>query len=209
MTTAIAITPSISLPRLSAYLEQLPAGLDSYPGCLQQASVFRAFVAFLPTEDVAEHVPEPLGALLRGEFAANDWLSEVHATAVYLACADFNVLLDVDFVAKTAAANKALFADPLYKMLMSSARPEVMVKGSASRWGIFHRGITLSTRLKEKPCEAEFTLDFPPFIMPTLISLSYCTAFEAAFRSAGATDVWVNLVSRSPTQNTYACSWRE
>ena len=209
LTTAIAISPSTIFPRLSAYLARLPAGLDSYPHHLQQAAVFRAFLAFLPTEGVAELAPEPVGALLRGDYAANDWLSEVHVTAVYLACADINVPRDVDFIAKTAAANTALFSDPLYKMLMGSARPEVMVRGSAGRWGIFHRGITLTTRMKEKPGEAEFKLDFPPFIVPPLISLGYCTVFEAAFRACGVNDVWVNLVSKSPTQNTYACSWRE
>lgn len=199
----------MNLSRMSSFLERLPFGLDSYPDHLQQASVFKAFLAFLPTQGLDHELPKPLDALVRGDYAANDWLSEVQVTALYLACADAHIPREIDFVAKALSAHKALFSDPLYKMLMGSMPPSVMVKGAAERFAVFHRGITLTTQIKERPYEAEFKLTFPPGLVPPLISLSYATAFEAAFLSAGAQEAWVNLVSKDLVQNTFACSWRE
>jgi hypothetical protein len=198
----------MNLSRMSSYLEHLPFGLDSYPDHLQQASVFRAFVAFLPTHGLDEHLPKPLAALVRGDYAANDWLSEVHVTAIYLASADAHLPRDIDFVSKASAANRALFADPLYQMLMGSVRPEVMVKGAGQRFAVFHRGITLTAKLNERPFEAQFRMAFPQGLVPPLMSLCYGTAIEAAFLSAGAKEAWVSLISTDAVQNTFACSWR-
>ena len=50
-------------PQLRAYLERLPDGLASYPGCLAKASLYRSIIEELPLDDT--RLPEPLQDLLR------------------------------------------------------------------------------------------------------------------------------------------------
>lgn len=204
----IPVTPT-GLTRMTTFLNGLPAGLDSYPNYVQRASVFRAFSTFLPTHGLPELLPAPLATLLAGTYDDDDWLSEAHVTAIYLASADLNVADDREFVAKAFAANQALFNTPVYKLLMGSLPPTCTFMGAAARWGVFHRGIKLTARLEDEPYHGQIRLDFPPGLVPPLISRCYCTAFEATCLAAGAIDAWSTVISQDATHYTFSCTWRE
>lgn len=193
-------------PRVHQYLSGLPRGLDSYPTCLQKASVFRQFIKLAPST-WKSNLPAPLGALIRSPPPLTAWIPEVHATSVYLGIVDVRGWEDREFVNRSLAMNRELLQSPLYRILMSMVSPSRLIRGGPSRWMTMHQGIEL-TGLVEGKTSALFKLTFPPRIMPTLLVQSYATAFQAALEIASARQVTVSIEASTDESTVYRCDWR-
>ena len=128
-------------PQLRAYLERLPDGLASYPGCLAKASLYRSIIEELPLDDT--RLPEPLQDLLRRPRAVSEWIPEVHSHAVLLAQYDQRFTALPEFAAHCYAAQRRLWDSKIYAFMMRLMSPVRLLASTSQRWGQFHRGTEL------------------------------------------------------------------
>jgi hypothetical protein len=194
---------------LASYLAALPQGIDSFPDCVQKASVSREFLRFMPSTGLGT-VPAPVAALIQRPPPASAWIPEVHVAALFLSVLDAHFSDEVGFIERSYVANKELLTGPLYRMLMFVASPLYLAKNVESRWNTFHRGITLVT--DELPTDkhgtARFHLVYPANLLPAVLSRSYTTAFKAAIEAAGGREVNAAVVAWLPEQCQFSVSWR-
>lgn len=193
--------------RLGAYIASLPAGLDSYPSCVQKGSVVRTFVGGAPLLRDTQALPAPLRELAAQRPLATAWVPEVHATALYLALADAHFPKEADFLAYCARRNGELLRSPMYRALLAIGSPTMMLQALRAGWPMFHRGMTLAL-VEKSPGNARLRLAFPPSVLPELVARAYGTAF---FVAAEATRVvrgcTSSLVDFQRDAATYDVSW--
>jgi len=184
---------------MEAYLAGLPGGLSSYPNHRQKATVFRAFIEGIDLTPYAAQLPTRLAVLIAKPPSPHSWLTEVEATAVYLALIDLVFQDEERFIAHAYERNRQLLDGPLYRILFRLAGKERLARGMASRWGTMHTGIALIAMAIPGRSEATVRLEFPAGLIPPVIARCYVTALRAAFEVAGARDVVFELVEESPT----------
>ncbi len=191
---------------VESYLASLPAGLDSYPDCQQKASVFRVFLAGIRPESFSARLPPTLATLATSPPPVNLWLPEVHAHAVFIAAREAAFADDEAYERFAYRQNAALLESPLYSILFKFVSPERVIRGAPSRWGHFHRGMTLVPEMSE-PGRAALRLQASPGLLPPLLARCYGTAFRAALEAAGAKHVSVELTPIESRAFRYAASW--
>ena len=196
------------LKRLETYLASLPAGLDSFAGHVQKASVYRELIAGV---DLAGHVaelPAPLAALVVNQLPLTSWVPEVHACALFMAMADLH-FSDAGFLQHMYKANRALLSGAVYGMLFRLLGPKTIMKGARSRWGQLHRGMTMVVvnEGQDQP-RAAVQLDFPDGMVPELALRSYAEAFRAALEVAGAAECVVDFLADGPGRGFYSARWK-
>ncbi|MCC6332626.1 MAG: hypothetical protein IT380_01405 [Myxococcales bacterium] len=194
------------LSAMEQYLQGIPAGLASYPGQLQKASVVQQFMKEMPTYGLEGQVPAPLEGLLSKTLSPSSWVPEVHATALLLAVRGLVYSSDEAFLSAALRANRRLLTGPLYRMLMMVVSPGFLLKNAAGRWSQFHQGMTLSVSFRGEG-EAVLQLEYPPGLLPHLIARAYSTAFHAAVEAAGGKAVAVELAALEATQARFTCKW--
>lgn len=190
-------------PRMTAYLQALPLGLDSYPNHLQKGSMVRIFTGSMPTAPLVE-LPKTLELLLR--HPTHTWVPEVHVNALLLAQRDVSVDSDEAFVAAFHRANTELLTGAIYRVLLAFASPEFLIKAAESRWTVFHRGIGLSVT-ERSPGRGTLRLTYPVGLMPEIIARAYSTAFEVALKASNAKNVSVRVEPPALTSTLFHCSW--
>lgn len=192
-------------PRLAAFLASLPAGLDSYPTCVQKGSVVRAFLAGTPA---VHGLPEPLHQLASRQPLATAWVPEVHASALYLAFADAHFPRERDFLAFCARRNAELLRGPMYRTLLAICSPSMMLQSLRMAWPLFHRGTTLAF-VEKGPGRARLRLAFPPYVLPELIARGIQTAFSFAAGKVLLGHSWTSeLVDYQRDSASYEVFWK-
>ncbi|HTJ84859.1 MAG TPA: hypothetical protein VL400_24235 [Polyangiaceae bacterium] len=192
-------------PTMTAYVDSLPDGLDALRGCQQKASIFRQFIGRPHATALAKVLPAELRGLVEAPPPATEWISEVKATAVYLALRDL-MGSDDAFLEYTYEMNRRLLSGPLYRVLFALVSPERVIKGAASRWGQLHRGTELRTEGFSPP-RVRFRLVTPVGLVPEVLARAYGSAYRVAIELAGARSVDVTVESASPTAYTFALRW--
>ncbi len=199
-----------SLARMQVYIDGLPQGLDSYPECLQKASIYREFLVGIDCEALRPHLPPTLRAMIDAPAPVTAWVPEVHASALFLATRDA-FADDAAFVEHAYRGNRRLLDSPLYRLLFRVLGPRTMLRGARSRWGLFHRGgveMILDLPADDDASHASLTLEYPPRVIAPLLALSYASAFRAAAELSGAQEVSVRVAVHGSEHVTYALSWR-
>ena len=194
---------------LTSYLESLPQGIDSYPDCVQKASVSREFLRFLPTTGLGA-LPAQVEALIKRPPPPSAWIPEAHVAALFLSVIDAHYPDPQQFVERAYVANKELLVGPLYRVLMLVASPLFLAKNAQARWGTFHRGVTMVTDSlpTEKTGTASFHLAYPPYLITQLLCASFGTAFRAAVEAAGGREVSTTVVRWQPEACHFELTWR-
>lgn len=136
------------LPRLREYIDQLPDGLEAHFECKAKASVVRKVYEFsnLPLGGL----PAPLQTLLDEPPPLSAWVPQCHALALILAMVEARELAPKDEGAWVREAAAALFASPLYKILMWAGTPRLIFKSAKIRWSAFFRGSALESTVEER-----------------------------------------------------------
>jgi hypothetical protein len=135
------------------------------------------------------------------------WITEVEATAVYLAMMDLCFADEAAFVAYALSANRSLLQGPLYRALLWLVGPERVVGRSAHTFGQMHRGLVLDARMGTVPRSAMFTLVFPPGLVPRVLARCYVTAAQAAVETAGGHNPVVDIILTTPTSFSLSVTW--
>lgn len=192
--------------RVQQYLDELPSGLDSHPTFVPKASVFRQFLELASGVDLGK-LPPALATLAREPPLVTAWITEVQATATYLAIADLQGWSDQQLLTRALTLNRTLLSGPLYRILMAVVSSSMLVRGAPGRWAAMHRGISLTTHL-DSESRATMTLSFPKGLVPPLIARCYATAFQAAFEVSRIKNPSVAVEASDDEHAVYSCVWQ-
>lgn len=192
--------------RAQQYLDGLPNGLDSHPTFVQKASVFRQFLELAAGVDVSG-LPRALAVLAREPPPVTAWITEVRATATYLAITDLQGWSDQQLLTRALTLNRALVSGPLYRILMTVVSSTMLVRGAPDRWAALHRGIGLTSHL-DSETSATMTLAFPKGLVPPVIARCYATAIQAVFEVSRIKRPSVAVEASDDERAVYRCAWQ-
>ncbi|MCR9162433.1 MAG: hypothetical protein ACE37F_19650 [Nannocystaceae bacterium] len=187
--------------RVQAYLDALPGGIAAYPEFVGKYSVVRAWLEGNDRAALRKVVPREVHPLLEDGVPITRWVSEVHATCIYLAIRELFFPSDDAFVDDAFLRNVRLLEKPMYKILMRVVNPSRAAKGTAAVFSQMHRGLELSVDPKPEAWIA--TLTHPPLLLPDLLARCYATALRAALEVKGYQDVTSRAVSTTPESTTF------
>ena len=154
-------SPDDRFPRMTAYLESLPRGTESYPAATSKASLIRHMQESMPFEASPGELPEALHALWEAPPPSSSWVPTAQFLALTLAYGDAHFPREADFLEWLYGLSAALYAKPLYRFLMYVATPRQLVHGAAKRWHQFHQGTDLELA-EEGDGQAILAVRFPP-----------------------------------------------
>ncbi len=190
--------------QLSSYLDELPAGLGSYPECEAKASLLRALLGVCPPLDGVELPPELRELLLRPP-GANAWIPEVHLVASHLAIVGCLGLSEDDMLRRTYLANRALTGSPMYRALARVASPGMLLRGAKAAWGLIHRGVRLAIHVDAG--RARVVLTHPPNLYDALAHESAALGFMAVVEAANGKAVTATLEQSLPSGTSILVKW--
>ena len=153
-------------------------------------------------------LPEPLLRVVRHPPPMSSWIPETIFVAATLATYDEafggeDLSAFEDWVCEV---DRALFRNPVYRILFALISPSRLVALAASRWSAFHRGTTL-TILERSPESARLRLDFPDHLFNHVMIVAFMGALRAAALEAGAAKATGHVDSASATRAEYSVSW--
>jgi len=190
--------------RLSAYLDGLPDGLDSYPECVAKASVFRSALEIQPVEPDPGW-PKPILDLVRSPPPPTAWIPEAVSVAAHFAVADASGLDDDGVLDWSYRANSALARSRLYQALTQLASPSLLLRGAGLSWTMIHRGVEIEVAHEDH--RATIVAIHPRHLWTEFVHRSTTTGFRAVLESSRGQNVRVELVSVEPTRGEYLCTW--
>jgi uncharacterized protein (TIGR02265 family) len=190
---------------MEAYVGALPGGLDAHPACQQKGSIVKGVLQDYPTTRLPR-LPDPVQALVDEPPLASVWVSEVHATALYMAICDAHFEDDDAFVAFSGTFNRKLLRSPLYRVLMLVATPARLAHRAGMRWGALHRGSTFEIEMLAEG-DARARLRYPTELFPHLMLRCFATGFQAAIEGSGGKNVRLEMGQRTPDDAEYGIHW--
>lgn len=187
--------PAALPARIAEYLGRLPEGLDSFPNFRVHGSVVRMWLSGHDPAPLLEMLPGPVDRLVGAELGADCWVTEVHATVVYLALRELFFASDDAFVADAHARNRQLLMGAEFAMtpVLSPANIDVL---SRRAFRGLHDGITVATDVSRQPWT--WSLMFPDCLVPELLARCYVTVLAAALECVGKQAVYVELLAHQP-----------
>jgi len=195
----------VRFPRASAYLSQLPYGLDSFPECTCRTDVARIILDEFPTL-LATGLPPGLPRILTTAVRSKDVIPDVWGVLLRLMLRDGGVPDDASFLKWHAEMSAKVFATPMYRMLMHVLSPTLVLAGAQRRWNAYRTGTHLSSEGDKRG--ATLKLAYPKGLYTHLVVRCYAELFRASLQAAKAQDVLIAVTSHTPTETTYSLSWR-
>ncbi len=171
------------LPRVTAYLDQLPGRVDAFPDAEVKYSVVATWLDGHDASELVDCLPIAVHPLLQREFPVTQWISEVHATTIYLGLRERFFSSDDAFVADALERNHALLNKPMYRILMRLLSRSRAAKGASLAYSQMHRGTELIVVAGDNHWEVN--LEHPPHLVPPLLGRCYATAMRAALEVKG------------------------
>jgi hypothetical protein len=195
-----------SYPRVAAYIDQLPDGLDSHPACQAKVSIHRVVYTF--AQRPLHGLPPVLQAHLDDSVPAEKWIPQCHTLALIIAIVEARQLAPEDEAKWIRSAASLLFSTPMYKLLMWAISPRLMIKGADIRWSAFFRGSSLrSTLFGER--EAELELHAPVGLFDETLACIFTDVLRSALTYAeyDSSTAQLDFVEFEPGCIRYAASW--
>lgn len=194
------------LAAVERYLASLPGGIAAHPECAHEGDSLSVWLQRSPTSGLEELLPPEPAALLASKHHLPAWVSDVHATVLYLAIREARFEDDTAFLAHARECNRAVLETPLNRILFCLASPKAILRGASVRWGALHRGSATDIRFpNDNSAEAE--LIFPIHLFPEIVLRGTATGIAAAVEKAGGRDVVVDLRSVEPRRAHFAIRW--
>jgi hypothetical protein len=192
-------------PSYDRYVNGLPGGLGAHPAAQAKGSIVRSHLEDL-SPGLLRSLPTPLLRLAADPPVDSDWVPETYLCALIHAIAERRRYSEREFLAWIRARNRALFARPLYRLLMTVVSPEALMRHAGRRWGNFHRGSSLELDGYSDD-GARFTLSFPEGLFDRAPLLAFGQAFAAALELAGAKDPLVDVETEGVGFARYLARW--
>jgi hypothetical protein len=161
---------------LETYLAQLPDGLSSFPGYQAKASMVRTALDVLPVSPDLPGLPDVLASHVRHRPLTSSWIPETEWIAVCLAIADVHGL-DVVRFREFWYATMVKLTSGVYATILAWIDPRTLLKRTAERWAMFHRGLEFSTA--EHGESLEMVLRYPTALLPPIIIEGYVGVWQA------------------------------
>lgn len=192
-------------PRVATYLEKLPAGAGSHPGCQAKAAMLRRALAEQPlTGDDLERLPPAIRPTVTCPPLDGEWVPDVHLAAVLMAIADARGWTDDAYLAWLRALNERMFRS-LFPAAMAPGSVDALTRSVPERWSLFHRGSGLALAASA-PGRAVIRMTFPPWLFHGLTLRQFTPIWEVALGLA-ARDVRVSLEEERADGAAWAASW--
>ena len=186
------------LPSVEAFLRLLPDAERSYPEYVVKASVVRGWIEGEDPDRLAAVVPAVVQPLVAAEVPVSAWVSEVHATIIYLSVRDVFYTDDDAFVEAALRKNTVLLSGVLYRALLKLLSPRHIGRLGQSAFNQLHRGIDMAVEAEKMPWI--FTLTYAPHLVPELIARCYATAAQAVLTLNGMQNVRVHATDVGRTR---------
>jgi len=184
------------LPRVTAYLDRLPGRIDAFPDAEVKYSVVATWLEGHDVANLVECLPTEVHPLLQREFPVTRWISEVHATTIYLGLRERFFSTDDAFVADALERNHALLGKPMYRILMRLLSRSRAAKGASVTYSQMHRGTELV--VIEGDGHWKVSLEHPSHLVPPLLGRCYATAMRAALEVKGYQKVYCKPIAFEP-----------
>lgn len=201
------VLSAAAYPRLAAYLDSLPEGLQSHPQCTCVAEVFSEVLQAHPNLGHHAGIPAPLAALLLTPPKPTQDIPEVLSTASRMLLRDVAYNHDVAYLQFMEALSAKVFAKPMYRMLMYVMSPSLILMGAQRRWARFRKGTTLRAEPRSTDGTVELVLSFPHRLFPPLALETFGGAYCAALKASRARNVNVLLRDHDNTRGVFVLSW--
>lgn len=185
-----------SIARIDDYLGKLPGGVHAYPTAQVKFSIIETWIDGHDVRKLATAVPEAVRGILTDNLPVTRWVSEVHATTIYLALRELFFRSDDAFVADALQRNARLLTRPMYRILLHMVSAERAAKGAAIAFSQMHRGISLE--VDPKGDRWTVSLHHPAHLVPELLARCYATALRAALEVKGYDSVQSTLLTADP-----------
>jgi hypothetical protein len=200
------MVPVTSFPRVDEYLAGLPAGLSSHPDALAKAALLRRALSERPIgRDHVVALPPVIRDVVTCPPLDGEWVRDVWLACVLLAIADVYEMTDEVYLSWMRDLNTRMFMT-LFRPLMKVASAEDLVRCTAERWSVFHRGSSLTIQEAVRGrCIAH--LAFPQRLFHGLALRQFVPVFEAAIRMSDP-EGRVALAASSDVGASFAVNWR-
>lgn len=129
-----------NLPHTRAYLDSLPAGLDSYPDATVKGSLVRALVERVPPAVLESDLPPEIRRLYDEPPLVSDWVPEVRLTAMAKVARDLAFDSDEGLQGFVREGLTEVFGGPLYRIVFALVSPTRLAKSGTKRWSAIVRG---------------------------------------------------------------------
>jgi hypothetical protein len=196
-------------PNITAYINSLPAGLDSYPDCAVKADVHEDLANEFP--DLKNYdLPEIMKQYVNGEHPS-EWLPETVGNGLLLAVRDAFFNSDDAFLNWATTKTINLFNKPVYRLMMHVFSTSLIIMGAAKRWGNFHQGSSLHVKPVKKiegRSKTVATLTYPPHLFSGLIIPQVANVYLAVLKTNNAEDPQVVHKEKSDTEASFFVSWK-
>lgn len=194
-------------PNLSAYINALPVGLDSYPEAKTKALYSLLLRDSMKAELTSTSLPYPLRTRLLADWKPDDWIPAALYAALAALAKDMKWKSETAFHQGMADLAVSMYQTAVYRAVMAIVSPSLMVMGAARRWGTFHQGTQLRV-VNPTKTSGDAVLTFPDrlFSQPALQSLgaSLCTALTGC----GAKNVTLVLRNVKQSEATLHFEWQ-
>ena len=184
------------LPRVTAYLDQLPGRIDAFPDAEVKYSVVATWLEGHDAATLVDSLPTEVHPLLERDFPVSRWISEVHATTVYLGLRERFFASDDAFVADALERNRTLLRKPMYRILMRLLTRSRAAKGASVAYSQMHRGTKLIAVSEDERWDVE--IEHPPHLVPPILGRCYATAMRAALEVKGYQNVYCKPIAFEP-----------
>lgn len=195
-------------PRLTSYLSALPGGTAAYPSYEAKASLVRFMLEVCPAPSDTSGLPPAVASVLCDPPPANVWISEVLHFAAALALADHHGLDERGLRTFWFEQMSLVAQSPLYRTLLGSLTPQVLLKTAGVRWTGFHRGLELEA-MECGPTAIELVLRHPPGMLTPLIAEGFVGAFHALAAVSSEPGMNVKLAAVHPSRSTFRLAWAD
>lgn len=195
-------------PRLAAYLDRLPHGVDSYPEHVARAAMYLDALDDRPLILADGELPDALMTLVRSPVDAQAWIPEVHMNAIFYAVADehFSDVPVDDFIDWTYGRNLHLLDQAWFRVLFAVARPQWILRGIEKRWSQFRRGTELRMTERESG-RVRVRLIYRPNLHDADSVRCIGAALRAAAAIAGADNVVEDVVRCDEVHTDFLYTW--
>lgn len=196
-----------TFPRLSSYLEALPASLDSLPEYVSKATLIRSVLESRQVPPARrEQLPEVLRALMEHPPPVSSWIPTVRSHAAMLAVFDATFETVDEFERFAHVQQRRLFSGPLYRILFTLGSPAFLLRGLAARWGALHRGTSVDVTVHASR-RATVTLESPPGLWEPVPLRGVAAGLRAVVEMSGEGEVEVEVVLSDSGTAVFEVRW--
>ncbi len=165
-------------PRASAYVRQLPAGLDSYPRATAKGSIVASVQRHAGEQ--LHGLPGPLQARVDHPDKATSWIPACHSLALVVAIVESRGLDRAAEAKWVRGAATSLFSSSLYRILMWAASPRLIMKQANVRWSAFFQGCALRSALRDRDSACDLFLEAPVGLFNEDLAMIFTDVLGAA-----------------------------